>query len=162
MLTSFNNHTTIRSIEGRDRLKIKKLNVGGEGLNFFFGPLETKIMDLLWSSEGMSVKEMQSILNQDHPISINAVTTVMNRLLEKGHLTKTKVGSGRTQAARFSTVQTKEEFLSEQTRVVSQGLIQDYGDLVVSHMIDALDDVDQDLIAKLENKLNEIKKRNKQ
>lgn len=143
-------------------MKIKKLNVGGEGLNRFFGPLEAKIMDLLWSSEGMSIKEVQSILNPDSPISVNAVTTVMNRLLEKGHLTKVLVGTGRTQAARFSTVQTKEQFLSEQTKVVSQGLIQEYGSLVVSHMIDALEDVDQEMIAKLEHKLSEIKKRNKQ
>jgi Predicted transcriptional regulator len=143
-------------------MKIKKLNVAGEGLNRFFGPLEAKIMDLLWSSEGMSIKEVQSILNPESPISINAVTTVMNRLLEKGHLTKVLVGTGRTQAARFSTVQTKEQFLSEQTKVVSQGLIQEYGSLVVSHMIDALEDVDQEMIAKLERKLSEIKKRNKQ
>ncbi|PWW08681.1 putative transcriptional regulator [Paenibacillus cellulosilyticus] len=143
-------------------MRIKKLNVGGEGLNRFFGPLEAKIMDLLWSSEGMSIKEVQSILNQDNPISINAVTTVMNRLLEKGHLSKVLVGTGRTQAARFSTVQSKEQFLSEQTKAVSQGLIQEYGSLVVSHMIDALEDVDQEMIERLEHKLSEIKKRNKQ
>ncbi|TVX99784.1 BlaI/MecI/CopY family transcriptional regulator [Cohnella terricola] len=142
-------------------MKIKKLNVNGEGLNRFFGPLEARIMDLLWSSEGMSIKEVQTILNQDHPISINAVTTVMNRLLDKGHLTKTLVGTGRTQAARFSTVQSREQFLSEQTKAVSQGLIQEYGSLIVSHMIDALEDADQEMIAKLERKLSEIKKRNK-
>ncbi|MFD0717059.1 BlaI/MecI/CopY family transcriptional regulator [Paenibacillus sp. GCM10027626] len=142
-------------------MKIKKLNVGEEGLNRFFGPLEARIMDLLWSSEGMSIKEVQSILNQDNPISINAVTTVMNRLLDKGHLSKVLIGSGRTQAARFSTVQTREQFLSEQMKVLSQGLIQEYGSLVVSHMINALEDVDQELIAKLERKLSEIKKRKK-
>lgn len=143
-------------------MKIKKMNVSAEGLNRFFGPLEAKIMDLLWASEGMSVKEVQSILNQDHPISINAVTTVMNRLLEKGHLTKALVGSGRTQAGRFSTVQSKEQFLSEQTKAVSRELIQEYGSLVVSHMIDALEEADPEMIAKLERKLSEIKKRNKE
>nr|WP_237179159.1 BlaI/MecI/CopY family transcriptional regulator [Paenibacillus sp. MMS18-CY102] len=137
------------------------MNVDGEGLNRFFGPLEARIMDLLWSSEGMSIKEVQSILNQNNPISINAVTTVMNRLLSKGHLSKVLIGTGRTQASRFSTVQSKEQFLSDQTKAVSQGLIQEYGSLVVSHMIDALEDVDQELIAKLESKLSEIKKRNK-
>ncbi|WP_152395923.1 BlaI/MecI/CopY family transcriptional regulator [Paenibacillus guangzhouensis] len=142
-------------------MKIKKMNVGEEGLNRFFGPLEAKIMDLLWSSEGMSIKEVQSILNQESAISVNAVTTVMNRLLEKGHLSKVLVGSGRTQAARFSTVQTREAFLSEQMRAVSEGLIQEYGGLVVSHMINALEDVDQELIAKLEHKLSELKQRKK-
>ncbi|QMV42353.1 BlaI/MecI/CopY family transcriptional regulator [Cohnella cholangitidis] len=139
-------------------MKIKKLNVSGEGLNRFFGPLEAKIMDILWSSDGLSIKDVQSILNQGNPISVNAVMTVMNRLLDKGHLSKVQTGTGRTQAARFSTVQTREQFLSEQTKEVSQGLIQEYGSLVVSHMIDALDDVDQETIAKLERKLSEIKR----
>ncbi|RXZ78514.1 BlaI/MecI/CopY family transcriptional regulator [Paenibacillaceae bacterium] len=139
-------------------MQIKKLNVSGEGLNRFFGPLEAKIMAILWSSDGLRIKEVQSILNQESPISVNAVMTVMNRLESKGHLTKVQTGTGRTQAAQFSTVQSREQFLSEQTKAVSQGLIQDYGSLVVSHMIDALDDVDQETIAKLERKLNEIKR----
>lgn len=140
-------------------MSVKKLNMDGEGLNRFFGPLEARIMELLWSSEGMTAKEAQSILNREQPISINAVTTVMNRLLEKGHLTKTLAGSGRTQAARFSTVMSREQFVSEQTKVVSQGLVQEYGSLVVSHMIDALDDADPELLEKLERKVNELKKR---
>ncbi|MFF2480365.1 BlaI/MecI/CopY family transcriptional regulator [Paenibacillus sp. NPDC058071] len=143
-------------------MQIKKLNVSGEGMNRFFGPLEARIMELLWSSEGMRIKEVQSILNQESPISVNAVMTVMNRLENKGHLTKVLTGSGRTQAAQFSTVLSKEQFLSEQTKAVSQGLIKEFGSLVVNHMIDALDDVDQETIAKLEQKLNQIKRGKKE
>lgn len=139
-------------------MQIKKMNIGGEGLNRFFGPLESRIMDILWSSEGMSIKEVQSILNQESPISINAVMTVMNRLLDKGHLTKAMAGTGRTRSAQFSTVQSREQFLAEQTKEVSRGLIQEYGSLVVNHMIDALDDVDPEVIARLERKLNDLKK----
>jgi len=138
-------------------MQIKRMNIGGEGLNRFFGPLEARIMDILWSSDGLSIKEVQSILNESSPITVNAVMTVMNRLLEKGHLTKRQTGTGRAQAAMFSTVQSREQFLSEQTKEVSQGLIQEYGSLVVNHMIDALDDVDPEVLAKLERKLNEIK-----
>ncbi|OXS52854.1 transcriptional regulator [Cohnella sp. CIP 111063] len=138
-------------------MPIKRLNMKGEGLNRFFGPLEARIMAILWSSEGLTIKEVQSILNQESPISVNAVMTVMNRLVDKGHLKKTPSGSGRTQAAKFSTVQTREQFLSDQTKEVSQGLIQEYGSLVVNHMIDALDEVDPEVIAKLERKLQEIK-----
>ena len=53
-------------------------------------------MDILWSSEALSIKEVQSILNQESPISINTVMTVMNRLLDKGLLTKVMTGTGRT------------------------------------------------------------------
>ncbi len=138
-------------------MQIKRLNMNGEGLTRFFGPLEAKIMDILWSSEGLTIKEVQSLLNQESPISVNAVMTVMNRLLDKGHLAKSKSGAGRTQAAKFRTLQSREQFLSEQTKEVSQGLIQEYGSLVVNHMIDALDEVDPEVIAKLERKLQQLK-----
>ncbi|TYP70602.1 BlaI/MecI/CopY family transcriptional regulator [Paenibacillus methanolicus] len=138
-------------------MPIKRMNIGGEGLNRFFGPLEARIMDALWSSPGSSIKEVRTILNGESPITVNAVMTVMNRLLDKGHLTKVQTGTGRTRVAKFSPVQTREQFLTEQTREVSVGLIQEYGDLVVTHMIDALDDADPDIIAKLERKLSDLK-----
>lgn len=143
-------------------MQIKKMNMGGEGLNRFFGPLESRIMDILWTSDGLSIKDVQSILNQESPISINTVMTIMNRLLDKGHLAKVMMGSGRARAAKFSPVLSREQFLSEQTKQVSQGLIQEYGSLVVNHMIDALDEVDSDVIEKLERKLNDLKSRKKQ
>jgi predicted transcriptional regulator len=142
-------------------MQIKKMNMGGEGLNRFFGPLESRIMDILWTSKGSSIKEVQSILSQEGPISINTVTTIMNRLLDKGHLTKVMTGTGRAKAAKFSPILSKEQFISEQTKQVSLGLMQEYGSLVVNHMIDALDEVDAEIIAKLESKLNDLKSRKK-
>lgn len=143
-------------------MQIKRINVDEQGLNRFFGPLEAKIMDILWSSSPLSIREVQSILTQETPITINAVMTVMNRLVEKGHLTKATVGTGRARVAKFTPLQTKEQFLSEQMKVVSQGLLQEYGSLVVNHMIDALDDVDPEVISRLERKLSEMKSGKKQ
>lgn len=143
-------------------MQIKRMNVDSQGLNRFFGPLESKIMDILWSSSPLSIREVQSILTQETSITINAVMTVMNRLVDKGHLTKETVGTGRARAAKFTPLQSKEQFLAEQMKVVSQGLIQEYGSLVVTHMIDALDDVDPEVIARLEQKLSQMKSGKKQ
>ncbi len=140
-------------------MKVKRLNMNEEGLNRFFGPLEARIMDILWSAKGLSIKEVQEILNKEAPISFNAVMTVMNRLLEKGHLQKKIVGRGRARSSYYEPVQTKEQFLNEQTKAVTYGLIHEYGDLVINHMIDALDEADPDLIAKLQEKLNRMKSR---
>ncbi|QJD81929.1 BlaI/MecI/CopY family transcriptional regulator [Cohnella herbarum] len=142
-------------------MQIKKMNMGSEGLNRFFGPLESRIMDILWTSEGLSVKEVQAILDQESPISINTVMTIMNRLLDKGHLAKLMTGTGRARAAKFCPILSREQFLSEQTKQVSQGLIQEYGSLVVNHMIDALDEVDPEVITRLERKLHDLKSRKK-
>ncbi|GIP34464.1 BlaI/MecI/CopY family transcriptional regulator [Paenibacillus sp. J2TS4] len=143
-------------------MKIKRMNVDGQGLNRFFGSLESKIMDILWSSPPLSIREVQSILTEETPITINAVMTVMNRLVDKGHLSKKTAGTGRARAAKFRPVQSKEQFLAEQMKVVSQGLIEEYGSLVVTHMIEALDDVDPEVIARLERKLSEMKSGKKQ
>jgi predicted transcriptional regulator len=141
-------------------MKVKKFNVDEEGLNHFFGPLEAKIMDIIWSSEGLSIKEVQENLNIENPISFNAVMTVMNRLLEKGHLKKFSEGKGRGRSSYYEPLQSKEQFLMEQTKAVTYGLIHEYGDLVVNHMIDALETADPELIAKLQNKINTMKSRN--
>lgn len=138
-------------------MQIKRMNVNGEGLNRFFGPLEARIMDILWSSGDRSIKEVQSLISEETPISVNAVMTVMNRLMDKGHLTKSADTSGKSRAARFRPVLSKEDFLAEQMRAVSQGLIQEYGSMVVTHMIDVLDEADPEVIARLERKLREMK-----
>lgn len=138
-------------------MRIKKWNVNEEGLNRFFGPLEARIMDILWSEGDRSIKEVQEALSREEPISVNAVMTVMNRLLEKGFLTKAKYSLGSARAARFRPIQSQDDFMMEQMKAVSHGLIREYGSLVVTHMIDELEEADPDLIARLEQKLNEMK-----
>lgn len=139
-------------------MRINRINVNDEGLNRFFGPLEARIMELLWSSGELSIREVQSVLSREEPISVNAVMTVMNRLLKKGHLVKAADRAGRDRGATFKPVLGKEQFLDEQMRAVSQGLVQEYGDLIVTHMIDALDGADPGIVAKLEQKINEMKR----
>jgi len=140
-------------------MKVKKFNVSGEGLNRFFGPLESRIMEIIWSSPALSIKEVHAIIDQESPLSFNTVMTVLNRLHEKGHLNKTSAGKGRGRGSCFSAKQTKEQFLLEQTKAVADGLFQEFGDLVVNHMIDTLEDADPQLIEKLEQKLNQMRSR---
>jgi len=138
-------------------MKVARININEAGLNRFFGSLEARIMRIIWASDEMNVKEVQQVLNEKSPISVNAVATVMNRLTEKGHLTK------RTQErpTYFRAVLTKEQFLEEQARAMTRGLIEDFGDFVVGHMIEALDQADPASIEKLEQKLIELKSRKK-
>jgi predicted transcriptional regulator len=140
-------------------MNVKKFNVNEEGLNRFFGPLEAKIMEIIWSSEESSIKEVQTTLCGESPISFNTVMTVMNRLVEKGHLKKQIKGKGRGRSSYYQPMQSKEQFLMEQMKAVTNGLLQEYGDMVVNHMIDALEDSEPELLARLEKKLNEMKSR---
>ena len=124
------------------------------GLNHFFGPLEAKIMEIVWSSEGITIKEVQQKLSEESPVNFNTVMTVMNRLVEKLHLEKQTV----KRSGIYRAIQTKEEFLSNQTKKMTQELVGEFGDLVITHMIDELEQADPNLIKKLEDKLNQLKK----
>ncbi|EEL51248.1 MULTISPECIES: BlaI/MecI/CopY family transcriptional regulator [Bacillus cereus group] len=125
-----------------------------QGLNHFFGPLEAKIMEIIWNKPDRTIKEVQQQLSEESSINFNTVMTVMNRLVEKGHLKKQTV----KRSGVYCTIQTKESFLSNQTKKMTQELMGEFGDLVVNHMLDELDQADPVLIKKLEAKLNQLKK----
>ena len=135
---------------------IRKFKMKESGLNRFFGPLEAKIMDILWNaSKEMSIKDVQYVLDQEKTTNFNTVMTVMNRLVEKGILQKRAEGRGLL----YHPVQTRDAFLNEQSKEMTQELMDEFGNVVVSHMLDALEDVDEDLVAKLEQKIEELKKK---
>ncbi len=135
-------------------MKILKFKMNESGLKRFFGPLEAKIMDILWSGEERTIKDVQLELEKEKATNFNTVMTVMNRLVEKGLLQKR--AEGRT--TMFKPVLTREEFVNTQSKEMTHELMDEFGSVVVSHMIDALDDADDDLVAQLEQKIKELKK----
>lgn len=125
------------------------------GLNRFFGPLEAKIMDVLWDShKEMTIKDVQQVLEREKPTNFNTVMTVMNRLVDKHIIQKRTEG----RSSLYQPVQSRDEFLNTQSKEMTNELMDEFGNVVVSHMLDALDEADDDLVAKLEHKIKELKK----
>ena len=46
-------------------MKIREFKMNESGLNRFFGPLEAKIMDILWNGMEMTIKEVQLVLDRE-------------------------------------------------------------------------------------------------
>ncbi|MEP9408364.1 BlaI/MecI/CopY family transcriptional regulator [Peribacillus frigoritolerans] len=135
-------------------MNIKNFKYDEVGLNRFFGPLEANIMEYLWGKDEQSIKAVQQSLELDKPINFNTVMTVMNRLVEKGILEKRSEG----RLSLFRPVQSKEEFFEEQSKKLTENLLDEFGGAVISHMLDAMKDADQGLIEKLEQKIQSLKK----
>ncbi len=135
-------------------MRIQKFKFNEKGLNRFFGPLEAKIMTVLWAGEEMAIKDVQQALEREKAVNFNTVMTVMNRLVEKGVLHKRAEG----RASLYRPILSKEEFFDTQSKELTHELIDEFGSLVVTHMLDALEDVDKGLIEKLEQKIKELKK----
>ena len=135
-------------------MNIKNFKYDEVGLNRFFGPLEANIMEYLWDKDEQSIKAVQQSLELAKPINFNTVMTVMNRLVEKGILEKRSEG----RLSLFRPVQSKAEFLEEQSKKLTENLLDEFGGAVISHMLDAMKDADQGLIEKLEKKIQSLKK----
>ncbi|MEI4768990.1 BlaI/MecI/CopY family transcriptional regulator [Psychrobacillus sp. FJAT-51614] len=133
---------------------IRKFNKNESGLNRFFGPLEAKIMDILWNNCEMTIKNVQQVLDREKGTNFNTVMTVMNRLVEKEILQKRTEG----RSSLYKPVLSRDQFLHTQSKEMTNELMDEFGTVVVSHMLDALEDVDDDLVAKLEKKIKELKK----
>ncbi|WP_431794601.1 BlaI/MecI/CopY family transcriptional regulator [Bacillus altitudinis] len=130
-------------------MKIPSFKYNEKGLNRFFGPLEGRIMEILYQGEDMPIKEVQQKLSDEKPINFNTVMTVLNRLTEKGIVEKKTKG----RSSIYNPVLTKEEFLNEQTKWITQGLMDDFGPLAVNHMVDAIESADPALLKVLEARL---------
>lgn len=142
-------------VEG-ENMNIKNFKYDEVGLSRFFGPLEAKIMELLWNADELSIKDVQQRLEQDKPVNFNTVMTVMNRLVEKGILKKRLQG----RLSLFRPVQSKDSFIEEQSKKITENLLDEFGGVVISHMLDALKDVDKNLLDQLEHKIQQLKKDN--
>jgi predicted transcriptional regulator len=82
--------------------------------------------------------------------------TVMKRLIDKGILEKRVQG----RLSLFRPVQSKEEFIDEQSKKLTENLLDEFGGVVINHMLDVIKDVDQDLLEKLEQKIQQLKGKN--
>ncbi|GGH82561.1 putative transcriptional regulator [Pullulanibacillus pueri] len=136
-------------------MNIKNFKYDKVGLDRFFGSLEAKIMDYLWEVESeQPIKSVQQHLEKDKPINFNTVMTVMKRLVNKGVLVKRTEG----RISLFRPVQTKAAFVEEQSKKLTENLLDEFGGVVINHMLDAMETIDQELLAKLEDKIQELKK----
>ncbi|GFZ90994.1 transcriptional regulator [Paenibacillus marchantiophytorum] len=132
-----------------------------EGVNRFLGSLESLIMELMWESgDWMNVQQLRESLKSEQVYSVNTIMTVLNRLSDKGILDKHAAGRGRNKLALFKVMVSREDFIMEQTRNVTEGLIKDFGEVVVAHMMDVVEELDPDLLRKVEQMLQEAKMRN--
>ncbi len=111
-------------------------------------------MDVLWDGGDKTIKDVQRILDQEKATNFNTVMTVMNRLVDKGFLDKRMEG----RSSVYQPVQTRTEFLNTQSKDMTNELMDEFGDVVVSHMLDALERADDELVAELEKKVAELKR----
>jgi len=67
-------------------------DVRGRGSAVFLGPTEARLMELAWKHPDLTVKAALFHLGPGHGLAYTTVMTIMNRLVKKGLLVRTRTG----------------------------------------------------------------------
>jgi predicted transcriptional regulator len=95
------------------------------------GSLEARVMRVLWASPGLTVRDVASRLPRGRRRAYTTIMTVMNRLFEKGLLSRKLV----ERAYVYSPKLNEAEFLQDLTQKRVQSLIAEFGDVAVAHFV---------------------------
>lgn len=125
---------------------------GAGGLVKVLGPLETKIMQIVWREKSTTVKLVHRRL-QDTPdradIAYTTVMTTMTRLAEKGILNRRRDGL----AYIYTPAVTKDDFETMMVRRVLDGLMDDYEDETIDYLIHYLAKKDPQRLQRMQREL---------
>jgi predicted transcriptional regulator len=99
------------------------------------GSLESKIMNFFWQKDRpASITDLHHSLSKSNPIAYTTVSTVVGRLVDKGLLSRHKVGS----VFLYSPLGSQEDFLVKTSRRLIKNLIGNFGDLAIAGFVDEL------------------------
>jgi predicted transcriptional regulator len=112
-----------------------------------FGPLETEVMDAVWSAAApVSVRDVMGRLNdaRAEPLAYTTVMTVMSRLAEKEALVRSPVGRSYVYEATAA----------DPAGIAVKNVIRTYGDEAMAHFVDQARG-DPELLRRMEQLLRE-------
>lgn len=114
------------------------------------GRLESKVMEILWSTREASVTDVMSRL--DRPLAYTTIMTTLDRLFKKGLLQRRKAERAFLYAPKFTRAEFERkragEFLTEFLSGPTPS-----GDVLISCLVDAVGEQDAALLDELERKI---------
>lgn len=129
---------------------IKRFIPSEEGLRQILGELESEIMEVIWSKEKASVREVLLELEKIKDIAYTTVMTVMVRLHEKGFIKRSKEG----QAFIYSPAVSKEELKKQTIRNIFKSLLADSSSVAMVQFVDEIAK-DPDSLSQLQELINQ-------
>jgi len=109
------------------------------------GPLEEKVMDLLWHRQDATVRWVVDRLKKREDVAYTTVMTIMGRLVKKGVLSRKAVG----RAYYYRPAMTRDEFLATRSRSQVHALVEDFGDMALAHFAEEIENADPERIERL-------------
>ena len=145
------------------KYRISQYSIEGEQLETFLGPLEAKVIEVIWSSKKkpVTVREIYEILKKQTKIAYTTVMSTMNRLYEKGLLDRRiERGKGGLYYVYWPKVG-EQNFKKSAVRQVISSLLRNFGEIVTSCFIEEAATSEEELKALREQLEKMLKERRK-
>lgn len=124
-------------------------------LDDVLGPLEADVMDVVWSMDEVTVRDVHDVLNEKRRLAYTTVMTTMTRLADKGLLLRIEDHP----AHRFSARVTREQYASSTVKNVVDWLINHFRDPAVAYFVDRVEEEDSAVIDSLREAIEQRKKK---
>lgn len=119
------------------------------------GELEEEIMETVWMTGSVSVRDVLCQLEKRKKIAYTTVMTVMSRLYDKGILKRKMDKSG---AFVYLPVKDKKSFLAQASEKIIKNFLKEYGEVAVAQFVDIIETSDTLQSAGWKNKLRDLVK----
>jgi len=137
---------------------IPSFKIGRKGLGQVLGDLEKGIMAILWARGEATGREILDEIKSSRDIAFTTVLTVIERLVKKGLVEKTRGESVYIYRPRY----TKDEFTKQVSQEVLKGVMEISRGSAIASFVDLLADTDPEELERLsrliETKRQEMKK----
>jgi predicted transcriptional regulator len=118
------------------------------------GPLENEIMDVVWDSDDVTVRDVHQALEARRPIAYTTVMTTLGRLADKGFLTRIEDQPAHHYTARVS----REQYASSTVKSVVDWLVSHFPDPAVAYFVDRVEEEDAEVIDRLREAIEQRKR----
>ncbi len=125
------------------------------GFKKVLGDLEADVMKIVWNSDEVTVRNVYEKLRLEKDLAYTTVMTIMSRLADKQLLKKQSRGN----VFIYSSAISEEEFASQVASEVLDGLLEDFAEPAISHIVDTLSSKDENKLSRLEQLIKERRKK---
>ncbi|MBW3594263.1 MAG: BlaI/MecI/CopY family transcriptional regulator [Actinobacteria bacterium] len=120
-------------------------------LSEVLGPLEAEIMDVVWDSGDVTVRDVHQALSANRPIAYTTVMTTLGRLADKGLLKRIEDQP----AHHYTAVVSRDQYATSTVKSVVDWLFGHFPDPAVAYFIDRVEDQDEEVIDRLRQAIEE-------
>jgi predicted transcriptional regulator len=120
-------------------------------LSDVLGPLEAEIMDVVWDTGEVTVRDVHQSLSSDRSIAYTTVMTTLGRLADKGLLRRIEDQP----AHHYTAVVSRDQYARSTVKSVVDWLLGHFPDPAVAYFIDRVEKEDEDVIDRLREAIDE-------